>query len=120
MSEIYWIQRLDNLHVLFILLCVLAGALIFSGFLCWTANDCDETGVRVFKKCFKPSILPVIIGILGLLFVPTTNEAYVIWGVGGTLDYVKGNKKVQELPDKVVDCLNLWVDNLKEKAEDKK
>ena len=51
--------------------------------------------------------------ILTLLFIftPTTKEALMIYGVGGTLDYVQSNEKIQQLPDKIVDAIDLFIED---------
>ena len=45
----------------------------------------------------------------------------VIYGLGGTIDYIKSNDKAKELPDKVVDALTRYVDHIeKEEGEENK
>lgn len=48
------------------------------------------------------------------IFIPTTNEALLIYGVGGTIDYVKSNKTAKQLPDKCIKALDKWADNINE------
>ena len=48
---------------------------------------------------------------------PTKEEAYFIYGVGSTIDYIQSNPKAKQIPDKCIDALNQWVDNLNEKIE---
>jgi hypothetical protein len=38
----------------------------------------------------------------------------MIWGVGGTIDYVKSNATAKQLPDKCIEALDKWVDSLNE------
>ena len=45
------------------------------------------------------------------IFTHSSKEAFMIWGVGGTIDYVQSNEKIQQLPDKVVDALDLLLEN---------
>lgn len=55
------------------------------------------------------------------IFIPTTNEALLIYGVGGTIDYIKSNDTAKQLPDKCIKALDKWVENLnEEKKQDKK
>lgn len=37
-----------------------------------------------------------------LSFVPTTKEAYIIYGVGGTIDFIRSDQTAKQLPHKVV------------------
>ena len=48
------------------------------------------------------------------VFVPTTKDAMLIFGVGGTIDYIKSNETINQLPDKCVNALEAWVDSLTE------
>ena len=41
----------------------------------------------------------------------------MIFGIGGTVDYIQDNEKLQQLPDKCVEALDLWVESLKEDSE---
>lgn len=52
------------------------------------------------------------------IFIPTTNEALLIYGVGGMIDYIKSNDTAKQLPDKCVKALDKYLDNLtKEEKE---
>ena len=46
------------------------------------------------------------------MFIPSTEQLYMIYGVGGTIDYLKENPTAKELPDKCIKALDTWVDNL--------
>lgn len=109
MEEIYWITRLGNIQGLFIFLTIISGLLlgIFLVALLINMSECDSTEVQI--KAIKRIIPVLIISILGIIFTPTTKEALMIWGIGGTIDYVQSNEKIQQLPDKVVDALDLWM-----------
>lgn len=51
------------------------------------------------------------------IFIPTTNEALLIYGVGGTIDYIKSNSTAKQLPDKCVKALDKYLDNLTKEEE---
>ena len=36
----------------------------------------------------------------------------MIYGVGGTIDYIKSNGTAKQIPDKCVKALDKWVENL--------
>lgn len=115
MEEIYWITRLDGLNTLLTTLVTIGIGLtiISTGGYIGTKNDSyvddcwKELWIKLFKFCLPSTI------IVSLLFIltPTTKEAFTIWGIGGTIDYIQSNEKVKELPDKVVNALDLWVDS---------
>ena len=54
------------------------------------------------------------------VFVPTTEQATMIYGVGTVVDYVQNNEDIQKLPDKCVKALDLWVDKYLEEQQVKK
>lgn len=114
MEEIYWITRLGNIQGLFIVLTAILGILIaaFSFALLVNMSEGDSTDFQ--KKAIKRIIPVLIISVLGTVFTPTTKEALMMWGVGGTIDYVKSNETAKQLPDKCIKALDKWVDSLNE------
>ena len=56
---------------------------------------------------------------MGLVFVPKTNEALFIYGVGTTIDYVDNNETIKQLPDKAVQALDKYLDSLNKDEENK-
>lgn len=44
---------------------------------------------------------------------------YLIYGVGGTIDYLKDNETAKQLPDKVVIALDKYIDSLNEDKKEK-
>lgn len=119
MQEIYWITRLGNIQALFIALTIILGILtaIFSFALLVNISEGDSTNYQ--KKAIKKIIPVLIISILGIVFTPTTKEALMIWGVGGTIEYIKTNDTAKQLPDKCIEALDKWVDSLNEENKDK-
>ncbi len=129
MNEIYWITRLDGINVLSDSLMIFgffATIAYLVGYGICAANkqyhsdshpDDDYLLGQMFKKISKPFLIVGIVGLLINLFVPTTKEALAIYGVGGTIDYIKSNDKVKEIPDKAVEALIKWLDT---EQEDKK
>ena len=135
MNEIYWITRLDA--ICNFLTAVAAVSFLISAFtvvfvVCnrIEANNYEKGGenwnyymqrFKMFLSYFKRFIFVAIVACFINLFIPTTNEALMIYGVGGTIDYVKSNETAKQLPDKYIKALDKWVDNLnKEKQENKK
>ena len=119
MSEIYWITRLDYIEGIAIAIIVIAGLFTFGALFAICDREEDT-----FKKCchiFKYSVPSLLLGIFLLCFVPNTKEAMLIYGVGGTIDYIKSNDKAKQLPDKCIDALTRYVDSIeKENTESKK
>jgi hypothetical protein len=80
--------------------------------------DCKEY-IKMCNKYFKITIPTFIISLSMFLFVPTTKEALVIYGVGGTIDYLKENPTAKQIPDKCIKALDKWVDSLAEEKKNK-
>ena len=135
MNEIYWITRLDAISdfltiiaiVSFLISVVMAAFAMYNRF---EADDYAEGGkyyncymqrFKIFLKYFKRNILVIIVSCVINVFIPTKNDALLIYGVGGTIDYIKSNDTAKQLPDKCIKALDKWVENLnEEKKQDKK
>ena len=113
MEEIYWITRMDNIYIaLSMFLCVSVIFTIISIIGYFITKNLDEEEWNMFwNKIFKYVAPSSLILILLLVFTPTTKEVLMIYGVGGTLDYVQSNEKIQQLPDKVVDAIDLFIED---------
>ena len=124
MSEIYWITRLNAISGWLITVSIISGiVIIFSTIFYFVfrdeyeqyGHDNDKNWMSFSCKTFKVSTpIFVLLSILTIL-VPTTNEAMLIYGVGTTIDYVKQNNTLQQIPDKCINALDAWVDSLTKK-----
>ena len=110
MSEIYWISRLDYICNLFIVLSIIFGAIVVVGGFTFVVSDRSDNDYPTILKIVKRSILILGFSLLGVIFLPNTKQAYMIWGLGGTIDYIKSNETVQKLPDKTIQCLDKFLD----------
>ena len=113
MNELYWITRFDPIcscaTTTFILGII---ALVISIFIIIVSLEEDDSDVKkVGTKFFKISFTIFICGLILKVFVPTSKEALLIWGVGGTIDYLQENPTAQKLPDKCIKALDKWVDS---------
>ena len=72
-------------------------------------SDWTEKSIALTKK-IRNTMLKVFIPFLTLgVFLPNSKQAAVIFSVGQTIGYVKGNEKLKELPDKAVMCLDKFI-----------
>ena len=126
MSEIYWITRLNMINGWLVSFSVISGiALLISlivipisygNFLLssWESDKKSaKVALKVFKHIKKYSLMVFCVAFPLSVLTPTKNEALLIFGVGGTIDYIKSNETVKQLPDKCVDALDAWVESLK-------
>lgn len=125
MSTLYWIAVLGNLYTLsFWALSILIVAIILLGIYTIVkatdayADEEDKAEARIYYKIVKKLALCSIIPILILTFVPSSEKLYAIYGVGTVIDYAKGSKEVQKLPDNAVKALNVWLENINKDKKD--
>lgn len=123
MSEIYWITRLGYINTVcgvFGILGIIIGAVLLIGYLIQKQEviegkydyDSEKMLSDTLKNCKNWSLSIGIVFSLIALFIPTTKEALMIWGVGNTIDYIKTNDTAKQLPDKCIDALDAWVESL--------
>lgn len=132
MSEIYLITRLDaicNFLTTITVVSFLISAFTVVFVVCnrIEANNYKEGSenwnyymqrFKMLLSYFKRFIFVAIVAVFINLFIPTTNQALLIYGVGGTIDYIKSNDTSKQLPDKCVKALDKYLDNLtKEEKE---
>lgn len=117
MSTLYWITILGNLQGLCMLICALslmlsAVCFLINLFYAEEIKEGDTTfSYKSFNKAKNWAYTILIISTLVVIFVPSENQLYKIYGVGGTIDYLKENPTAKELPDKCIKALDTWVDN---------
>ena len=133
MNEIYWITRLDGICSFLTLIAVFSAiatvVLFFIGLL--RRGEADiynedsktwEQHIETSKMCLyfaKRCAIAFFVSVSINAFTPTTNDALLIYGLGGTIDYIKSNDTSKQLPDKSVKALDKWVDNLTKEENQK-
>ena len=123
MSELYWITRFSAINAVFTIILVVSTAVLAISIIGWLINsdeeyECERKARECCKKAIHECIFPFILGLLGIIFVPTTKEALLIYGVGGTIDYIQANPTAQKLPDKCIKALDKWVNSLNLEEKD--
>lgn len=123
MSTLYWINVLGNLNdvcILIFIISALFGIVLLLAAIFYEGDikeDLSKVGYKKFVKVINTNCIVFIISTLALVFLPTRNQLYIIYGVGGTLDYLKENPTAKELPDKCIKALDTWVDNLNKEGD---
>lgn len=112
MSELYWITRLDGIQALLVFLVTLGiiGTVTLSIVLSFNKYYENDDAVKIFTPFYKMFIIFLAIGIPGTIFVPTAKEAYIIYGIGGTIDYIKSNDTAKQIPDKCIIAIDKLLD----------
>ena len=123
MSTLYWINVLGNLSDVCMIIFIMSALLSLVFFLVTIfyeneiKADLSKVGYKKFVKVRKTNCIVLIISTLVLVFLPTKNQLYIIYGVGGAIEYLKENPTAKELPDKCIKALDTWVDNLNKEGD---
>ena len=114
MSELYWLTRLEYIQNFLVIVMSISGIALFISFMIWAmANYVKEA--KSALRWVIGSFTTLVISSLIFVFVPSTKEALLIWGVGSTIDYIQENEIAKQLPDKCINALNDWVESLSDK-----
>ena len=111
MNELYWLTRLEYIQNFLVIVMAISGIVTFFSFMFWVLARYAEE-IRKSLLWLRCAFTTLVISSLILVFVPSTKEAVLIWGVGSTIDYLQENETAKQLPDKCIDALNEWVESL--------
>lgn len=124
MSEIYWITRLTSLSGFFVAISILstiATAVVMVLYLyvkhesITSKWESDIESAKRFLDWFTPiknwTLGIWIVSCVFAAFLPNTKEMLLIYGVGGTIDYIESNEIVKQLPDKCIEALNKYLED---------
>lgn len=110
MWELYLLTRLGIIFPILVVIMIFATGVLFISVIDIAHDGVGKKNLMFFKR----SAVVLAISTMGVVFIPTERDAFLIYGVGTTLDYLQNNEKVQQLPDKCVDALDAWVESLTE------
>ena len=111
MNELYWLTRLEYIQNFLVIVMSVSGIALFISFMIWTMANYVEEAKSALKWVIG-TFTTLVISSLIFVFVPSTKEALLIWGVGSTIDYIQENETAKQLPDKCINALNDWVESL--------
>ena len=112
MNELYWITRFDAIDKASMFFAIFSAIAVFVLLMAYFMPDPDyegECSLKPIKKMLKIFAPIFFISCLLQIFVPTSKEAFAIWSIGGTIDYLKSNEKITQLPDKCIDALDKFI-----------
>lgn len=133
MNEIYLATRLDYITAFLSLIAVLSfgSIIVLSCIAFFNKNDADihnedskpwKRHIDAYKRCLywsKRCVIVFFVSIFINIFIPTTNEALLIYGLGGTIEYIKSNDTAKQLPDKCIKALDKYLDNITKEENQK-
>ena len=112
MTEIYWLTRLDAVCI--VSLVVFLVCTIWS-MVCIVVAAMDDDSFRDTITRLKWVFVADVLALLSLLFVPDTKDAFVIYGLGITKDWIENNESAKEIPQKAIDALDKYLGEKSEK-----
>ena len=120
MSTLYWIHVLGSLSTVASILATFFGIVTVFLIIAYMVNKYDDKP-EVAKVCGRWSIGILFLFIFNTIvsvFIPSKEELYLIYGVGGTIDYLRNNPTAAQLPDKTIKMLDLMADEYIDKHTD--
>lgn len=121
MNEIYWLTRLtaiNNVFLAFLILGIIFSFIFTVVYLVNRFDTEDQELIQFTAKCLK-WLYPLTI-FISLIYVtiPTTKDAFIIYGIGGTIDYIKQDSIATQIPHKVIVAIDKYIDTM-DNPEDK-
>ena len=121
MNEIYWLTVVGNLSTALMVVWIVALIIVLGMLLVLAASEGDviddEDSAHIFFKWLKRFVVCGVIAAMANIFIPTTKELLYIYGVGGTIDYIKTNDTAKQLPDKCIKALDRFADKYIDEPE---
>lgn len=121
MVEIYWLTRLTLISQWITTFAAFFGVFlainIFMYFVTHVnyvdrENEENKHWYDFWRGLFKVTIPSFLVFLTCSILVPTTKEAYMIYGVGGTIDFLRNDSTAVEIPHKCIEALDGWVESL--------
>lgn len=115
MEELYWIGRLDIIYHFSLFLCITCLVLSLIGFIWWSfASDGEhnQSEAKMAKSMLKIAVPIACITLLLAIFTPCKREAYMIYGIGGTIDYVRSDSVATKLPHKAIMAIDSYLEDI--------
>lgn len=130
MEEIYWITRLDSIFNIVLAITIISGLITTAMTITWLVCDSlynshvqerfNESWAKIGKSFVTWSFPLFLVFLIGGAFIPSTKEAYIIYGVGGTIDYIKSDQTAKQVPHKVIVAIDRYLDSLVDSKTRKK
>lgn len=116
MEEIYWITRMDGVLTLFYIILAIALALFIVFGIIYVADEFED---KRLLKAVIGSFVVTLFASLVVVFVPSTKDMLMIYGVGGTYEYIKDSDTAKEIPDKCLKAVDKFLDEYIEEDQKK-
>jgi TctA family transporter len=127
-TTIYWITRLDAIIAFLGTLAVICGVALvplcisyFSDPFSWEDDENDKLKKKKYGKWIKRSIITGGVAGILMVFIPSKDDAILIYAGGKTYDYIKSDTSLQKIPylttEYLKTVLQKEVDEIKKDAQ---
>ncbi len=110
--DIWLITRLDAVWALFLALTIASAAATLCSAIGWEVRV-SENEAAFALRCFRRSIVALILFALPAIACPTTNEAAAMY----IIPKIANNEQVQQLPPKLLNLTDEWIEHLSPPAD---
>lgn len=121
MNEIYWMTVIGNLSTTLTVVWIVALIIVVVMLLVLLISEGDviaeEDSKHSFFKWLKRIVVCGVIAAMANIFIPSTKEMLLIYGIGGTIDYIRTNDTAKQLPDKYIKVLDRFADKYIDEPE---
>ena len=117
MSELYWITvlgKIESITEVFIFISGVAGIFITIRYMASISDGDGDELTSIIRKFRNAAYVIFCVSLVSAVLIPSKKDLYMIYGVGGTMDYLKSNPTARKLPDKCVKAFDKWVDQVTE------
>lgn len=128
-GKLYWFTRLSAITAALKTILMVSGLLAIVALIVWFVINLsdpeymtdEEEGKKRYLKLGSKALciftIVFVVGLVGRIFIPTTSEALLIYGVGESVEYLQNNKDAVQIPDKALQALNKYLDEVIEDKE---
>lgn len=113
MTEMYWITRLDGINTVIGVALAVSAAMAAVFLIGYAISDWKVTEDSFTKSNLKTlkvfTVIAVLLSVLNV-FAPTKKDMLMIYGIGGTIDYIKSNDTAKSMPNKCIEALDKLLD----------
>ena len=113
MNEFYFLTCIARLFKVEYILLIVSSVACLGVWAYWLScinyNDENEPFFRKTKN--RLAVITVILALMTIA-TPCKQDLMLIYGIGGTIDYIKSNDTAKQLPDKVILAIDKYLEDV--------
>lgn len=123
-EKLYWLTRLDNFQFLLFTLLFICGCVLFFYWIGYFINSDFEDDFEDYKEKFggkaKLCTWIGVISALILTFLPSKDDAVLIFAGGKTMDFVEKDSSINKIPAQTTKIISQYLDKSIKEIENAK